>query len=66
VLIPCPECGQKLWTELGNVGLFRLVMFFDDDEGSDTYAERVDCCPGCDLWLYGLDAVKLAEMLGRK
>jgi hypothetical protein len=31
-----------------------MVVFFDDDEDSHTYAEQMERCPGCELWLYAL------------
>ena len=55
MLSPCPGCDHTLWTEVGTIGAFRLVVFFDDERASDTYAEQVDRCPGCGLWLHGLD-----------
>ncbi len=53
MLTPCPECDHRLRTEVGSIGAFRMVIFFDD-EGSDTYAEQVERCPECSLWLHGL------------
>jgi hypothetical protein len=32
---------------------FRFVVYFDDEERSDTYAERVRSCPGCGELLAG-------------
>ena len=53
MLTPCPNCDHALWSEVRGVGAFRLVVYFDDDEGSDTYAEHVSRCPGCDGRLDG-------------
>ena len=64
MLIPCPECGHKLWSEVGSLGAFRMVMFSDDEGESDTYAEQVTRCPGCRLWLYAL-AIKPSEITQR-
>ena len=41
-----------------------MVMFSDDDEESDTYAEQVMRCPGCGLWLYAL-AIKPSDIVHR-
>ncbi len=48
VLVFYCECGHKMWCELRRLeeGLGALA-FFDDEEASETYAERVACCPGC-------------------
>jgi hypothetical protein len=65
MLTPCPECGHKLWTEMGSMGIFRLVVFFDDDEESNSYTEQVDHCPRCSLWLHALD-IKPSEVAPRR
>jgi hypothetical protein len=39
---------------VGSLGAFRMLMYFDDEEDSDTYAEQVTTCPGCGLWLHAL------------
>ncbi len=41
-----------------------MVVFSDDEEGSDTYAEQVTRRPGCGLWLYAL-AIKPSEITNR-
>jgi hypothetical protein len=64
MVTPCPECGHKLWSEVGNLGAFRMVMFSDDEEESDTYTEQVTRCPGCGLWLYAL-AIKPSDIVHR-
>jgi hypothetical protein len=46
---------------VGSLGAFRMVMFFDDEEDSDTYAEQVTNCPGCGLWLHAL-AIKPSDV----
>jgi|SRR5918997_96550 hypothetical protein len=56
MVIPCPDCGHILWAELRGVGASRLVVYFDDDEQSGTYAEHVACCPEC--------GTRLGNMLG--
>jgi hypothetical protein len=54
-LSSCPERSHRLWTEVGSIGAFRMVVFFDDDEDSHTYAEQVERrCPGCGFWLHAL------------
>jgi hypothetical protein len=65
MLTPCPECAHRLWTEVGSIGVFRLVVFLDEEEGSDTYAEQVQRCPGCGLGLYAL-AIKPSEIAPRR
>jgi hypothetical protein len=64
MLTACPECAHRLWTEVGSIGVFRLVVFFDAEEGEDTYAKEVKRCPGCSLWLHGL-AIKPSEVAAR-
>jgi CheY-like chemotaxis protein len=47
---------------VSSVGAFRFVVYFDDDERSDTYAERVRTCPGCsaDLARHAQEQPRLA------
>ncbi len=52
MLMVCSECGCPLRAEEGSLGAFGVFDFFDDRTGSDTYAQQVTRCPGCDLWLY--------------
>jgi len=52
MLTSCPKCERRLRSEQGSLGVFRMVVFFDDEEGSDTYAQQVDRCAGCGLWLH--------------
>ena len=47
MLTPCEDCGHELWSEVREVGAFRLVVHFDDDKRSGTYAEHAPSCPGC-------------------
>jgi predicted RNA-binding Zn-ribbon protein involved in translation (DUF1610 family) len=47
VLTACPQCGHALWSEVRVIEAFRFVVYFDDDERSDTHAEHVLSCPGC-------------------
>lgn len=35
------------------MGAYRFVVYFDDDQSSDTYAERVTRCPDCGIRLHG-------------
>jgi len=42
----------------------RFVVYFDDDEGSDTYAEHVASCPCCGKRLDG-NALDVYEYTGR-
>ncbi len=53
-LTPRPECDHRLWTEVGSIEPFRLVIIFGDEEGSDTDFEQGERCPKCGLWLHGL------------
>jgi hypothetical protein len=48
----CPKCGHCLWAERMPVAdRFGVWAYFDDEEQSDTYSERVGRCPGCGAWL---------------
>ena len=51
MLTICGGCGHRLWSEIKNVGVFRFLAHFDDDEGSATYAEHSPSCPSCGLKL---------------
>jgi hypothetical protein len=57
IITPCESCGRKLWSEVREVASIRFVLYFDDDERSDTYAEHVTECPNCGLSLIR-DAIK--------
>ena len=46
MLTPCQECAHALWSEVRRVGALRFVVYFDDEDRSDTYAEQVRSCPG--------------------
>ena len=48
-LLRCATCGHKIAVELGALGarLATVVLFFDDEPGSDTRGGRVSECPGC-------------------
>jgi hypothetical protein len=61
MLTPCPQCGHRLWTEVGSIGAFRMVVFFDDDEESHTYSDQMERCPECEFWLYAL-AIKPSDL----
>ena len=43
------ECGYRIWSEVWHIGRSSLgtLVYFDDDETSETYTERVIRCPGC-------------------
>jgi hypothetical protein len=50
--VSCKEYGHGLWAEEVPVAdRFGVLACFDDEERSDTYAERVGRCPGCGCWL---------------
>ncbi len=66
MLILCSECGHRLLTEVGSIGVFGTVNYFDDKAGSDTYAERVSRCPGCGLWLYYGADIEPGEVAQRR
>ena len=51
MITPCESCGHKLWSEVREVGSIRFLVYFDDDDRSDTYAEHVLHCPTCGLSL---------------
>lgn len=41
------ECGHKLWSEYWWNGSNHQWVFLDDEPTSETYGERVACCPRC-------------------
>jgi hypothetical protein len=52
----CPECTRALLSRLRRIGAaFGVVVYFDEDDRSDTYAEQVRTCPGCGASLAGDD-----------
>ena len=53
MLTPCQECAHALWSEVRRVGALRFVVYFDEEERSQTYAEQVRSCPGCGAGLAG-------------
>jgi ssDNA-binding Zn-finger/Zn-ribbon topoisomerase 1 len=54
MITSCPKCEHRLQSELGSLGAFRMVLYFDYEEESGTCAEQVERCPGCGLWLYAV------------
>ncbi len=52
IVILCSECGHRLRAEVGGIGAFGVLDFFDARAGSDTNGEQITRCPGCGLWLY--------------
>ena len=62
MVVPCPECGHKLWTEEVRVGdRYYAWACFDDEVGSDTYAEQVRLCPGCTAGLNATMTLRTLE-----
>ena len=52
--VSCPKskCERRLWAEKVSVAeSFSVWVYFDNEERSDTYAERVGLCPECGAWL---------------
>ena len=50
--VSCPKCAHRLWAEKVSVAdRFDVWAFCDDEEYSDTCAERVGLCPECGAWL---------------
>ena len=47
----CGGCGHRIWSEKHPVESIKTVLYFDDDDESDTHAEHVTHCPGCGLLL---------------
>jgi hypothetical protein len=60
MITPCGSWGHKLWSEMREVANIRFVLYFDDDETSDAYAEHVLHCPNCGLSLIN-SAIKPKE-----
>ena len=54
------EQHQPIWGEFWWVGGKYKWVFFDDQERSETYTERLTHCPGCEQRLerMNLDTVK--------
>ena len=57
MITTCEYCEHKLWAEVREVASIRFVLYFDDDERSETYAGHVTECPNCGPSLLG-DAIK--------
>jgi hypothetical protein len=61
-----PGCGHGLWAEEVPVAdRFGVWACFDDEENSDTYAERVGRCPGCGAWVNAEELLVTYERRGR-
>ena len=45
-LIYC-SCSHKIWCEVRYEADLVILIFFDDEETSETYAEQITHCPGC-------------------
>jgi len=43
---PCPQ-GSKIWGELWWTGGKHRWVFYDDEKTSQTYAQHLTHCPGC-------------------
>ena len=57
MITPCESCEHKLWAEVREVASIRFVLYFDDHERSEAYAEHVTECPNRGLSLLS-DAIK--------
>jgi hypothetical protein len=63
--VSCEECGHGLWAEEVPVAdRFGVWACFDDEERSDTYAERVGRCPGCSARLNAEELLVMYERRG--
>ena len=41
-------CGHSIYCEVGTEGEYiGFFAFFDDEPTSETYGQRVECCPNC-------------------
>ena len=50
--IPCPKCAHNLWAEkVYEAESYYVWAFFENEEHSETYSERVGRCPECGAWL---------------
>ena len=65
MITSCPSCKHKLWSEEREVASIRFVLYFDDDERSDTYAEHVTECPSCGLSLLS-NAIKPSAVVPKR
>ena len=65
MITPCESCGHKLWLKEREVASIRFVLYFDDDERSDTYTEHVLHCPNCSFSLVN-GAIKPTEMRSQR
>ncbi len=45
-LVYC-SCAHKIWCEVRYEADLVILIFFDDEETSETYAEQITHCPGC-------------------
>ena len=72
----CGQCGHRVRAEVGVTDGRGVLVYFDDDRTSESYAEYVASCPGCGQRLAGnglqgsplvtvsLTAREIAEALG--
>jgi len=40
-------CSHAIWCEVRSIGAFCFVVYFNDEQSSNTYMEPVTTCPGC-------------------
>ena len=47
MLTSCSVCSHAIWCEVRSIGAFCFVVYFNDEQSSNTYMEPVTTCPGC-------------------
>ena len=56
---PCHQ-GQEVWGEFWWTEGEHRWVFFDDDKGSETYAEQLERCPACGRGLERKEMTKVS------
>src|SRR5215218_1172905 len=47
MLTSCSVCSHAIWCEVRSIGAFCFVVYFNDEQSSNTYMEPITTCPGC-------------------
>ena len=55
VITFCACCGRRQWYSVHSVGNYKVLLWLDDEEDSDTYGEQLRRCPTCGTNLPILD-----------
>jgi hypothetical protein len=58
MLNPCSKCGHRLWRSVRAIGEYKVLLFMDDEEASNSYGKELRQCPTCGTSLPIVEARK--------